>query len=398
MRNKPLRLECGALLVVLLAGCGSGTQADGLPGANPGADAGADVGAASLAPLTSSSSGGGSFATAEAGTPAASLADAAPGPDAGAGDATVVPVDASVSSGDAAMDASAALDASTPLDASGDDSSSVATGNGGDANGLGVDSRAAYCAGSGPPVSVGDNVSGVMECTGALAEFSFAHALCTCNNASVQGVLATGAFNSSVAAYQPGQTGAAVGVNEDFITAGVTDIGGSLAVDSTDGLTLAGAAIVDGDLQVAGSLSLAGVSSVGRDLWVGGNITSAGIIDVARDLHQPAGSFSIGLVGVTGSTISTPFTLDEPCACQDGEILDVAGIVTQGQAQNDDASIGLLPGAFDAAVGVLDQDLPCGRFYLDQIGGIGDVTYHVNGRTALFVGETSPRPASSIST
>jgi hypothetical protein len=299
----------------------------------------------------------------EAGTPEASV-------DTGAADAQT---------GDGAT---GAQDAGGPDGDTGD-----ATGSSIDDGGLWVDSRAAYCAGSGPPITVGDTVSQTNVCTGGLAELTFTHALCSCSDANIQGVFKTDSFNSTTGTYQPGQTGGAVGVNDSFVVAGVPAIGGTLAIGGSSGWTLGGAGSVAGDLDVAGNVTLAGVTSVGRDVWVEGNVTSAGVLDVGRDLHQTPGNFVVGIVGVGGSTdTSTSFTLPEPCACADSEILDISAIVSQGQAQNDNAAIGLSPSAYDALVGVADVTLPCGRFYLDQIAGVGDVTFHVPGRTALFVG------------
>jgi hypothetical protein len=251
-----------------------------------------------------------------------------------------------------------------------------------------VDSRAAYCSGSGAPVTVGDSVTGVPECTGAIAEWSFSHALCSCKDVNVQGYLKTDSFDSTTGMYVAGQGvyGAAVGVNGSFIIAGVPDIGGSLSVGSPTGLVLAGAAIVHGDMEVAGNLTFAGYSQVTRDLWVNGNVTSLGVLQVGRNLHEPVGGLTIGVVSVGGTTSNTPLVLPEPCACKPSEILDIAAIVAQGQTQNDNADIGLAPNALDAVVGAADITLPCGRFYLDQIGGLGAVTFEVPGRTALFVG------------
>lgn len=400
MRNLPLWTEYGALLLgVVVVACGSGAKESangetgepeaGSPAAQgPIDDAGGFQGPPGI--FAPSVVEGGTVVNATGTGPAGggSSADAGTSADAAGGAAP-----ASGASGGGAGSGAASLDASV-LDGSADDATASANIGGDattvssatvDANGLGVDSRAAYCAGSGPPVTVGDNVSGVPECTGAIAEITFSHALCTCQDTSVQGVLATDSFNSNVASYQPGQNGAPVGVNRDFITAGVPDIGGSLSVDGPNGVTLAGAAEVHGDFEVQGNLTLAGVSTVSRDLWVGGNLTTAGVIDVGRDLHEGGNSLTLGIVDVSGSQYSAPFTLAEPCACQPNEILDVDAIVAQGQMQNDDASLGLSPSAFDAVVGVVDVDLPCGRFYLDQIAGAGALTFHVSGRTALFV-------------
>lgn len=374
------------MLVVM--GCGSQERAeDGFPGSGAGGgSAGDDAGVVSPGVVSDGGPSWSPFTGPDAGSDAAKPPnpDASTGPST-VGDASPLPPSDSGSSADASADQSALADDATGPITSGD--SGLGT-LGPDASGLDVDSRAAYCSGSGPPVTVGDSVTGVPECTGAIAEWSFSHALCSCKDVNVQGYLKTDSFDSTTGMYVAGQGvfGAAVGVNGSFIVAGVPDIGGSLSVGSPMGLVLAGAAIVHGDMEVAGNLTFAGYSQVTRDLWVNGNVTSLGVLQVGRNLHEPVGGLTIGVVSVGGTTSNTPLVLPEPCACKPSEILDIGAIVTQGQTQNDDADIGLAPNALDAVVGAADITLPCGRFYLDQIGGLGAVTFEVPGRTALFVG------------
>ncbi|MGH7440593.1 MAG: DUF7305 domain-containing protein [Polyangiaceae bacterium] len=377
-----LKLATGFCVLTGAVACGSSDK-NGLHGLGSGTgDAGAGV--SDAAPTGT-----------EAG-PAPSLhfggkdsgADVSQAPAGDASDDATAPVTTSADGSAADAPGSPSDDASQTADAADDGSllsSSDASGSTDGDNGLDVDSRAAYCVGSGPPVTVGDSVSGTTTCTGALADLTFTHAICSCTDVNVQGVLQTDSWSSNLATYMAGQYGGAVGLNRNFVVAGVPDIGGTLAIGGSNGLTLAGAGIVEGDLDVAGNVSLAGVSTVGRDLWAEGNVTSLGVLGVGRDLHQTTGGAVIGIVPVGGTSSQSSFTLPEPCACQPSEILDIGAIVAQGKALNDNASIGLSASAYDLAVGVSDVTLPCGRFYLDQIGGVGDVTFHVPGRTALFV-------------
>ncbi len=361
MRNLPFRLELLAVLV-WVAACGSQDET-GFGNAGdagktlPDDDAGASVDA----------SGGpqGTFGLPDTGAPGAQLDATAPGPTSGPPGGGP----------DASADAASSNDGAA-------DGNAQATG---DANGLGVDSRAAYCAGSGSPVTVGDSVAGRDVCTGAIAEWTFSHALCSCKDATIPGVFVTDSFDSTQGPYQAGQAGAPVGIDHDLSLAGVPNIGGSLTVAGPDGLALAGGSIVQGDLEVNGNLGFAGVGTVARDLWTGGGLEAAGVVTVGRDLHDPTFALAAGIFTVGGATITAPFTIPPPCACDPSQILDVGAIVAQGRQQNDNADIALDPDALDAVVGAVNIVLPCGRFYLKQIAGAGVIHIDVQGRTALFV-------------
>lgn len=384
MWKRPLRLEHSGLLFLLLASAcganganGSGGAGDDIDSGEPAVDAGAgDDAGGSLGAFTNTGDAGGHVYTVR--------------PDAGSDAGTGAGTTGATGTADAAADAdtsgagtAGSADASADVWAPGDTSDgSVSDAN----NGLWVDSRAAYCEGLGPPITVGDSVAGVPECTGAIAELTFTHALCTCDDANIQGVFYTDSFDSVRAPGQaPIRDGAPVGIDDTLTVAGVPDIGGSLRVTGPNGFVYAGAGIVHGDLEVSENVSLAGASSVERDVWVGGNLTSAGTLAIGRDLHQAPGQLEIGLIAVGGATYSAPFTLAPPCACGANQILDIASIIGQGKSDNDNASIGLDPDAFDAFAGAADIELPCGRFYLHQIAGAGAIRFGVQGRTALFV-------------
>lgn len=358
MRKLPLGLYC-ALLLPAVAACGSTATA-------PGADSTDGGTGAPTASSPDASVSTGTFGMGDSGL-------------SGQPDAAIPTGGQTGTPPGSGQDAAAT---STPPPGGGSDASvSVVDAD----NGLGVDSRAQYCAGSGPPVTVGDSLAGRDVCTGALAEWTFSHALCTCKDATIPGVFVTDSFDSTLGPYQPGQAGAPVGVNHDLSLGGVPDIGGTLTVTGPDGLSLAGGAVVQGDLQVSANLAFAGVGTVARDLWTGGGLEAAGVVTVGRDLHDPSWALAAGIFTVGGATITTPFTLAPPCACAPNQILDIAAIVAQGKQQNDNASIGLDPDALDAVAGIVNIDLPCGRFYLKQIAGAGVIHVNVEGRTALFV-------------
>src|SRR4051812_38287292 len=219
MRILPFRLEHAGLIALFVVACGSTeatTPGDAGGGPQPGPDASVDPDAA--------------------GSPGVFN----PVPDSGG---PGLGMDATTGGPALAIDASTSAPDGTAPGAGSTDASAGGTDSG---NGLEVDSRAAYCSGLGPPVTVGDNRAGRDVCTGALAEWAFSHALCTCNDATTAGVLVTDAFDSSQGPYTAGQGGAPVGVDRTLTTAGVPSIGGSLNVAGPGGLTFAGSASIFG--------------------------------------------------------------------------------------------------------------------------------------------------------
>ena len=253
---------------------------------------------------------------------------------------------------------------------------------------LGFDARidrTAFCMGMGPPVLVGDAVTGTTTCAGAIATRVFNNAVCSCANTNVVGYLRTRSFDSGMGTGET-ESGAPVGVNRDYLTGGYADIGGSFVVGGASGVTFGGYLKVGGDARFAGSITALGYINVARDLWVLGNVTIPALT-VGRDLHQPSGGLVLAFPDVGGDTIRTPFTVEAPCACDPDELIDVAAIVADGRANNDNDDIGLSTSRLTNVVGIgVDIALPCGRFYVDDIGGLGSITLRVPGRTALFVG------------
>ena len=261
----------------------------------------------------------------------------------------------------------------------------------GGAHGPAVAGDGGFCSGSGPIVIVGDADGGaaIAKCTGQIAEATFKSALCTCRDVNLQGYLRTRGFDSAKGPFVPGTPGggAPVGINHDYVipalgaNAGFTDVGGSFAVAGTDSISFAGALSVGGDLRAAGRLDLKGYTRVARNGWLGADVTNAGYATVGGDLHI-AGSDMLPMV-VSGTRKKEPVTVAPPCACD--ALLDVASLVDDARAHNDDAAIGLAPGALRDVIGVVDRTLPCGKYYVEALSGIGNIVLRVDGRVALFV-------------
>ena len=258
---------------------------------------------------------------------------------------------------------------------------------GGGNNGGPGSEREQFCAGGGALVKVpGERRVEYETCTGDLAETVFTNALCTCGDAQLAGYLRTRGFDSREGAFVDDDDfggGAPVGINGAYtLGAGYTDVGGSFAVAGPMGLQFAGYLKVFGDLAIAGDVLIPGYARVERDAWFGGNFTS-GPLDVGRDLHHTGALIAIP-ADVGRDTVQEPVTVDPPCPCDD--ILDIANIVDQLRRENDNAESDVPVDALKQSVGRVELTLPCGRYYLSEISGIGEIRVRIEGRVALAVG------------
>ena len=267
-----------------------------------------------------------------------------------------------------------------PLDAPAVDAPATATDTGPDAPEV---SRAEFCAGSGPPVEVGP--PGAMRCAGRLAETLFRYGLCSCANLGLAGFLRTDSYDSAVGMMRR-EHGGAVGVNGNYTIVGYSQIGDTLTMAGTSPLRLVGAHTVDGDFNLGGPLEVVGTLEVGRNARVRSNITALGPMNVRGDLVQQSGALALGVIRVDGRRSSGAVTVAPPCACGAGEIFDVVGAVRDAQDRNDNAAAGFDRARFNAVLGQQVTELPCGRFYVDRVAGLGSVELRVQGRSALFVG------------
>ena len=152
-----------------------------------------------------------------------------------------------------------------------------------------------YCKGRGSPVAAELLDPSGADTTGACVEPAprvFRYALCSCEDAVLTGAFAADAFDSSLAAYAPGGTGASVGVNGQLVTTGDVDIQGLLTRgrhraddDPLSVVPRRGHAAGQRRSDVSGRRC-----NVGRDLWVHGDILAAAAgADVAGDVYQPPG-------------------------------------------------------------------------------------------------------------
>jgi hypothetical protein len=272
-----------------------------------------------------------------------------------------------------------------PGGTSGNPSAGGTSGGGAATGSTSTGPSSGICSGKGPIVTIpGTTVSGSYQtCTGSIAETHFSNALCTCKNANVAGYLRSRAFNSKKGTSV--DLGGSVGINQTYVTAGFTDVGGALSIAGSESLAFAGYLKTGGDLRVEGKTMVPGYTEVGRDLWIANGYTDIGPLTVHRDLH---GSSPVMAVPITvhGKKIPDAVTVAPPCPCEAKDILNVGGIVAEAKTDNDNATYAIDSRMLNILIGNIEVTLPCGKIYFEQIGGVGNVIFNVTGRVAVFVG------------
>jgi hypothetical protein len=245
-----------------------------------------------------------------------------------------------------------------------------------------------FCRGHGPIVEVPRRGGAAYEtCSGRIAEAHFQNALCTCRNASLAGYLRVRGFDSRNGAYVEGEDegGAAVGINGSYaLTAGYTDVAGSFAVAGKESVSFAGYLKVLGDFRAQGNVTVAGYTRVERDAWLGGEFLDLGPLTVKRNLTYAETVTAIP-VSVGGRRELEEVRVTPPCPCEEEELLNVGALVDAARTHNDNAAQGLHPRLFEAVIGNVEATLPCGRYFVSGMNGIGNIRLNVTGRVALFV-------------
>jgi hypothetical protein len=248
--------------------------------------------------------------------------------------------------------------------------------------------RTAYCMGQGPPITVGDTGSTTtITCTGTIAANAFRFALCVCQGLASGAPITTDSFDSRGNGQDAGTmngTGGSVGTNSNINMSALLTVGGDLIVEGTATLM---SLIVGHNVSLSDTLSVDNNATITGDANVNGDVKCNGQLQIGGDLKFPQGkSLQAPNAHIAGRTVRQAVVVPPPCDCDAASIYDIASYVQQAQHNNDDADISLDPGMLTNYTGAQDITLPCGRFYLDRIGGQGAITLHISGRTALFVG------------
>lgn len=242
--------------------------------------------------------------------------------------------------------------------------------------------QSGYCAGSGPPIVVGDTGSDAARCSGQVAASAFRYGLCICQDLSASSAITVDAFDSSMPGASTFGSGGSVGINNNINVNALLSVGGTLQ----SGAGSTGQALSIGQDLLLGSGMNQSQITVGRNAQVNGDVIVANALRVTGTLTVPAGRTLNGNPIQTGSTVRAAVSASAPCDCAANQIFPIAGYVEGRRTSNDNASIGLAPDRLTNFSGEQVLTLPCGRFFLDRIAGAGKLTIQVSGRTALFVG------------
>lgn len=264
----------------------------------------------------------------------------------------------------------------------------------------------AFCSGKGPVIKVPtgkpDDITGGTGnvCTGIIARKVFKNALCACEDAYFAGYLQTAFFETVEDGTRIWESGGSVGVNGSYYSGSFTQVGGDLRIYgdaevendwdiNLDPSLVGGWVDVWGNLEVADRMDIAGLLTVWEDATVN-DLNITGACQIYGTLTHPANEWA-GVLGCFKKVDPKPVDLDPPCACGANDVLDVNAIVQDAKLHNDNANpaVNLDPTALsdiEATVGAKRIELPCGRFYVDSILGVGAVQLVITGRTALFVG------------
>jgi hypothetical protein len=288
------------------------------------------------------------------------------------------------------------------------------------APGVTINSGGKACPNGGAPINI---VTGSTPmCAGSLAETTFRWGLCSCGNVSLVNsgqswapthpgldvpALYVDAYDSTKGPSDPNnpELGGSVGVNGTFTSKGGASTFMTGAMWAASSVAASGPTDVKEELHAAGPITTGGAFNVGQpnsagatvsvspgtaswDGFVAGNIAASGApMTFYKDLTAPPGTTRSNVV-VKGTVHNGSVSVAPPCDSCGSTQINVAQIVDHyaSAANNDNAAIGLAPGALTNVRGDARLDLPCGYYYLDGISAKGSVTIYAHGHTALFLG------------
>jgi hypothetical protein len=175
-----------------------------------------------------------------------------------------------------------------------------------------------------------------------------------------------------------------VGINGQYAGShGANGIGGSLVVASTEVNHFLGGMHVAGDLKLGGDAHQPLITTVGRDAWLGGGFFG-GPFHVGRDIHRGGRIMSLHHT-VGGQSLEEEVRVEPPCDCANP--FDPNLIVNQLRQNNENRLINLSPDALTRVAVRHEVELPCGRYFVDEISGAGHVIINITGRVALAVAQ-----------
>ncbi|MBA2663553.1 MAG: hypothetical protein H0U74_14790 [Bradymonadaceae bacterium] len=241
----------------------------------------------------------------------------------------------------------------------------------------------AFCAGGGPPIQIGA-ASDSERCAGDLAESTFRWGLCPCDGITTNNPFSVDAYDSTIGPYTPGGPGGGAGTNGAINANEAVSVTGTLWAAANAGVRVNDDAAIGQRLYSGGVVNLKR-AAVGDNAYVVGNI-NVDRLSVERTLHVSPNTTLNGNVSYQ-NLVTAALQVGRACtACTAEERIDVAGIVAAHRGQNNDnALIGLDPGALSGSAGNVRLELPCGQYYLNAINVSGPTTIVAKGNTVLYI-------------
>ncbi len=254
------------------------------------------------------------------------------------------------------------------------------------------DAAPADCEQSGPRYRVGDNAPSRTDCPDGSGAPAFLQALCVCEGYTAGNTLLTDTVNSAATDFPASSPGGSVGVNGVIEHGGFyLRVGGSLVVagggmNLTPSVAPAADLEVGEDLQVGGALQGAGCGvAVGGDARVADRLVLEDL-QVGGQLTVPEGvEINVNGGEQVASLLRETVQVDRPCGCDEGDLLDIAAIVDERAALNDNAQLDFDPAELEDYQGLISRTLPCGHFFLNRLSGRGELELVISGRAALYV-------------
>jgi len=253
------------------------------------------------------------------------------------------------------------------------------------------------CQGGGPPINVGVSDS-TDTCTGDVAQDTFRWGLCSCDSITLKNNSVFDAYDSTLGPYVPLGGGGSVGTNGTATMQKNTVVTGSLWASGTNSGTSSTAATLDGvevyeQLHVGADYRGEGGTVVEGDGYVEGDITTgSGGATFEQTLFVNSGSAVPQQID-NNTTVdrSQTVSVDDPCElCDPQDQLPIDQIVADhdmsAPSNNDNDLINLDPDVLNQPGQDTRLDLPCGRYFLNEIDADGSrISIVAHGRTALFI-------------
>jgi hypothetical protein len=145
---------------------------------------------------------------------------------------------------------------------------------------------------------------------------------------------------------------------------------------------------VAGDFKSEGRLAITTVGMrVARDLWSAGDIIApaVGAVAVGRDAYLGRDRAGMDTLAAGGTIQTEDFSVPPPCPCD--PTFDVAALVAEVRAKNDNVAAGLSPNPFDLGSASGKVALPCGRLSMTSTATYvnNPIDFTNTKRTALFI-------------